>query len=30
MIGNTPVVKLNKIPKDEGVKCEIGKKVFKN
>jgi hypothetical protein len=24
MIGNTPVVRLNKIPKDEGVKCEIG------
>jgi hypothetical protein len=26
MIGNTPLVRLNKIPKDEGIKCEIGKK----
>jgi hypothetical protein len=25
MIGNTPLVRLNKIPKDEGIKCEIGK-----
>jgi hypothetical protein len=24
MIGNTPVVRLNKIPKAEGIKCEIG------
>lgn len=28
MIGNTPVVRLNKIPKSEGVKCEIGKNKF--
>lgn len=26
LIGNTPVVRLNKIPKDEGIQCEIGRK----
>ena len=24
-IGNTPMVSLNKIPKEEGISCEIGK-----
>lgn len=24
-IGNTPMVRLNKIPKEEGISCEIGK-----
>lgn len=24
-IGNTPIVRLNKIPVDEGIQCEIGK-----
>ena len=35
MIGNTPMVRLNRIPKDENIKCEIlckceflGKQVF--
>jgi hypothetical protein len=25
MIGNSPMVRLNKIPKSEGIQCEIGK-----
>ena len=24
-IGNTPIVRLNKIPVEEGIQCEIGK-----
>lgn len=29
VIGNTPMVRLNTIPKEEGVQCEVCKSSFK-